>query len=82
MACTIPTIISASLDTVLRKVGNVLLLERRGDVDTGEIWKVKYILYTSKLPYSAKVLLEAYTNVDVQIFDELPHSQKISKISL
>ena len=38
MACTMPTTISASLDTVLRKVGNILELERRGDVDTAEIW--------------------------------------------
>ena len=37
MACTIPTTISASLDTVLRKVGNILEMERRGDVDDGEI---------------------------------------------
>ena len=37
MACAMPTTISASLDTVLRKVGNVLELERRGDVDTAEI---------------------------------------------
>ena len=39
MACTIPTAISVSLDTVLRKRGNILELERRGDVDAGEIWK-------------------------------------------
>ena len=37
MACIIPTTISASLDTVLIKFGKVLLLERRGDVDAGEI---------------------------------------------
>jgi len=33
----IPITISASLDTVLRKSGNTLSLERRGDVDAGEI---------------------------------------------
>ena len=37
MACTIPTTIAASLDTVLTKFGNVLSLERRGDDDAGEI---------------------------------------------
>ena len=37
IACTIPTTISASLDTVLKKIGKVSLLERRGDVDAGEI---------------------------------------------
>lgn len=39
MTCIIPTLISASLDTVLRKCGNVSLLERRGDVDAGDIWE-------------------------------------------
>ena len=37
MACTIPTTISASLDTVLRKCGNISVLERRGDDAAGEI---------------------------------------------
>ena len=37
ITCTIPIAISASLDTVLRKRGNVALLERRGDDDAGEI---------------------------------------------
>ena len=37
MACTMPATISASLDTVLRKLENVSELERRGDVDTAEI---------------------------------------------
>ena len=37
MACRIPVIVSASLDRVLRKRGNVMLLERRGDVDVGAI---------------------------------------------
>ena len=37
MACTIPVAISASLDTVLTKCGNVILLERRGDVAAGDI---------------------------------------------
>lgn len=37
MACTIPMTILASLDTVLKKIGNVSLLDRRGDVDAGEI---------------------------------------------
>ena len=40
MACTIPTTVSASLDIALRKRGNISLLERRGDVDVGEIWKI------------------------------------------
>ena len=51
MACTIPPTISASLDTVLRKVGNILEIERRGDVDDGEIWKlnmIKLIIASSK----------------------------------
>ena len=39
MACIIPVIISASLDKDLRKCGNILVLERRGDVDVGAIWK-------------------------------------------
>ena len=38
MACTIPTTISASLETVLTKCGKVLLLERRGDVEAGDIY--------------------------------------------
>ena len=42
MACTMPTTISASLDTVLRKRGNTLVLERRGDDAPGEIWKIEY----------------------------------------
>ena len=37
ITCTIPIAISASLDTVLKKCGNVLSLERRGDDDAGEI---------------------------------------------
>ena len=37
MTCIIPTTISASLDTVLRKSGNTSELERRGDDDAGEI---------------------------------------------
>ena len=37
MACTIPTTISVSLDTVLRKRGNILVLESRGDDAAGEI---------------------------------------------
>ena len=39
--CIIPTTISASLDTVLRKRGNTSVLERRGDDDAGEIYKEK-----------------------------------------
>jgi len=39
MAAVIPTAISASLDTVLRNSGNILLLERRGDEDPGDIYK-------------------------------------------
>ena len=38
MACIIPATISASLDTVLTNCGNILVSERRGDVDPGEIW--------------------------------------------
>ena len=38
MSCMIPVIISASLDTVLRKCGNTSVLERRGDDDPGEIY--------------------------------------------
>ena len=34
----IPTTISASLDTVLRKRGKTSVLERRGDDDPGEIY--------------------------------------------
>jgi len=41
MAATIPSTISASLDTVLRNSGNVSLLERRGDDDAGEIYQTK-----------------------------------------
>jgi len=37
MTCMIPTTISASLDTVLRKCGNILVLDRQGDDDAGEI---------------------------------------------
>ena len=37
MASTIPTTTSASLDTVLRNLGNMSVLERRGDDDAGEI---------------------------------------------
>ena len=37
IVCIIPTTISASLDTVLRKRGNTSVLESRGDDDTGEI---------------------------------------------
>ena len=37
MACTIPTTISASLGTVLRKRGNIPVLDRWGDDDIGEI---------------------------------------------
>lgn len=37
MACAIPTTMAASLDTVLTKFGKVLLLERRGDDEAGEI---------------------------------------------
>ena len=43
MAWMIPVIISASLDKDLRKRGNVLVLERRGDVDVGAIWKIIYM---------------------------------------
>ena len=39
MACTMPTTISASLDTILRKCGNISVLERRGDDAVGEIFK-------------------------------------------
>jgi len=42
MAATIPSTISASLETVLRNRGNVSLFERRGDVDACEIYKTKY----------------------------------------
>lgn len=38
IACIIPTTIAASLDMVLMKFGNVLALERKGDVDAGEIF--------------------------------------------
>ena len=38
MTCIIPTAISASLDTVLRKRGNTLGLDRRGDDEAGEIY--------------------------------------------
>ena len=37
MVCTIPATTAASLGTVLRNVGNVSVLERRGDDDVGEI---------------------------------------------
>ena len=37
MTCIIPKTISASLDTVLRKRGNILVLDRRGDDEAGEI---------------------------------------------
>ena len=40
MACIIPIIIEASLDKDLRKRGNISVLERRGDVDVGAIWKM------------------------------------------
>jgi len=39
MTCIIPTSISASLDTVLRKFGNISTLERRIDDAAGDIWK-------------------------------------------
>jgi len=38
MAAVIPSAISVSLDTVLRKRGNNSSLERRGDVDPGDIY--------------------------------------------
>ena len=41
MTFTIPMLVSASLDTVLRKRGNVLVLERRGDPEVGAIWKIE-----------------------------------------
>jgi len=41
MAATIPSTISASLDTVLRNRGKVSLLESRGDDDACEIYKTK-----------------------------------------
>jgi len=44
MAAVIPTATSASLDTVLRKSGNNLSLERRGDEDPGDIYKITGIL--------------------------------------
>jgi len=37
MRCVIPSTISASLDTVLRKFGNISTLERRGDDAPGDI---------------------------------------------
>jgi len=37
MAAVIPTATSASLDTVRRNSGNILLFERRGDEDPGDI---------------------------------------------
>ena len=37
MVCTIPEATSASLDTVLRKFGNISMSERRGDVEAGDI---------------------------------------------
>jgi len=45
MAAVIPSAISASLDTVLRNRGNNSSLERRGDVDPGDIYK-KYLHIT------------------------------------
>ena len=45
MAAVIPIAISASLDTVLRKSGNVLELERRGDEDAAEIYRKHQPLY-------------------------------------
>ena len=39
MAAVIPTATSASLDTVLRNSGNNFLLERRGEVDAGDIYE-------------------------------------------
>jgi len=51
MAAIIPIAISASLDTVLRKSGNILSLERRGDEDPGDIYIYKYglvIIITNK----------------------------------
>ena len=39
MTAVTPTATSASLDTVLRNSGNNFLLERRGDVDAGDIYK-------------------------------------------
>ena len=38
MTCIIPKAISASLDTVRRKRGNTLGLDRRGDDEAGEIY--------------------------------------------
>ena len=38
MACIIPKTCVSSLDTVLRKSGNISVSERRGDPDVGEIW--------------------------------------------
>ena len=37
MACRTPTIVSASDGHVLRNLGNMSVLERRGDADVGEI---------------------------------------------
>ena len=48
MTCIIPTTISASLDTVLRKCGNTLGLDRRGDDDAGEIYIKDNIIYENK----------------------------------
>ena len=59
MTFTMPIFTSSSLDIVLRKFGKFLSLERRGDDDDGEIWKLStakhdiselyysYILYTT-----------------------------------
>ena len=38
MACISPKTCVSSLDTVLRKSGNISVSERRGDPDVGEIW--------------------------------------------
>ena len=44
MAAVIPIATSASLDTVLKNSGNNLSLERRGDEDPGDIYKITVIL--------------------------------------
>ena len=60
MADTMPVTISASLDTVLKNFGNILGLERRGDVDAGEIWKLKMLPMAELIEYVSLSHLNNY----------------------
>ena len=60
MSCMIPTTISASLDTVLRKRGNTSVLERRGDDDPGEIY--------SKFSKNILRICESISNESIRLY--------------